>query len=49
MKISQNNFILDTEVNTLRALNRGDKANLPLLKTLFTIWQKLRESCFLDK
>ena len=43
-KCSANNFSLsDAEDNTSRPLNRGGKADLPLLRTLLAIRQKSRE------
>ena len=46
-KYSANNFaLLDTEHNTLRSLNRGGIANLPLLRTLLAIRQKSQEKGF---
>ena len=38
-----NNFALYTEDNTSGPLNRGDMADLPLLKTQFVIRQKSRQ------
>ena len=44
---SENNFILsDAEENTLGLLNRGGITDLPLLRTLLGICQKLREPSF---
>ena len=46
-KLLANNFALsDAEDNTSRPLNRGDIADLPLLKTLLAIRQKFREPSF---
>ena len=46
-KFSANNFALsDAEDNTSGLLNRGGIADLPLLRTLFTIHQKSLESSF---
>ena len=46
-KFSANNFALsDVEENASRPLNRGDKTDLPLLRTLLAIRQKLREPHF---
>ena len=46
-KFSANNFALsDAEDNTSRLLNRGDIADLPLLRTLLAIRQKSREPSF---
>ena len=45
----QTNFALsDAEDNTFGPLNRGDIANLLLLRTLIAIRQKSRESSFWD-
>ena len=45
-----NNFALsDAEGNTSRTLNRGGKADLPLLRTLLAIHQKSREPSFREK
>ena len=44
------NFALsDAEDNTSGPLNRGGKADLPLLRTLLVIWQKSQESDFWEK
>ena len=46
---STNNFaLLDAEDSTSRPLNRGDIADLPLLRTLLAICQKSREQSFLE-
>ena len=46
-KFSVSNFALsDAEDNTSGSLNRGEIADLPLLKTLLAICQKLREQSF---
>ena len=46
-KFSANNFALsDAEENASRPLNRGDKTDLPLLRTLLAIRQKLQEPSF---
>ena len=46
-KFSANNFALsDAEENTSRLLNRGDIADLTLLRTLLAIRQKFLESSF---
>ena len=46
-KFSANNFALsDAEDNTSRLLNRGGIADLPLLRRLLAICQKLREPSF---
>ena len=46
-KFSANNFVLsDAEDNTSGPLNRGDIADLPLLRTLSVICQKSREPSF---
>ena len=46
-KFSENNFALsDAEDNTSEPLNRGGTADLPLLRTLLPIRQKLREPSF---
>ena len=46
-KFSANNFALsDAEESTYRLLNTGGIADLPLLRTLLAICQKLRESSF---
>ena len=46
-KFSANNFALsDAEDNTSRPLNRGGRADLPLLRTLLAIPQKSREPSF---
>ena len=48
-RFSANNLALsDAEDNTSRSLNRGSIADLPLLRTLLAIWQKLREPSFLE-
>ena len=48
-KFSANNFALsDAEDNTSGTLNRGDIADLPLLRTLLAICQKSREPSFWD-
>ena len=48
-KFLANNFALsDAEDNTSLLLNRGDIADLPLLKTLLAFHQKSRESSFLE-
>ena len=46
-KLLANNFALsDTEGNTFSSLNRGDIADLPLLRTLLAIRQKSRKPSF---
>ena len=46
-KFSANNFPLsDAEDNTSGPLNRGDIADLPLLRTLLAVHQKSQESNF---
>ena len=46
-KFSGNNFALsDAKDNTLRPLNRGGIADLPLLRTLLAICQRSREPSF---
>ena len=46
-KFSSNNFAVSyTEDNTSRTLNRGDVADLPLLRTLLAVCQKFREPSF---
>ena len=46
-KFSENNFILsDAEENTSGLMNRGGIADLPLLRILLVICQKLREPSF---
>ena len=46
-KFSANNFALsDAEDNTSGPLNRGDIADLPLLRTLLAICQKSQEPRF---
>ena len=46
-KVLANNFALsDAEDNTSGLLNRGDIADLPLLRTLLAIRQKSREPSF---
>ena len=49
-KFSANNFVLsDAEDNTSSPLNRGGKADLPLLRTLLAIRQKFRVPSFWEK
>ena len=46
-KFLANNFAFsDAEDNTSGPLNRGDIADLPLLRTLLAIYQKSREPSF---
>ena len=46
-KFSANNFALsDAEDNTYEALNKGGIADLPLLRTLLTFYQKSLERRF---
>ena len=48
-KFLANNFALsDAEDNTSWPLNRGDTADLPLLRTLLAIRQKSRDPSFLE-